>query len=206
MEQESIKPSSIPVQVSHIVEEEVHLVDLIPSSRQLVGCCRTVLWSIVETCVRQEALTEAGLKTNKNETRTVEEVNDEIPFLDAQKQLLSDMVDLLGIPIDSNDENHSLPLQFGSKGTKKTLKNSEQSQPLTKKTRLSSVDTGGDGTMNNDKVMSTNIDRLLLLVPHDEATMVEENVYLARYDINNNNIIIIIKSSSFSSLTHAKVT
>ena len=185
-QQELTEPPSIPIQVSPIVEEEVHLIDLIPSSRQLVGCCRTLLWGIVETCVRQEALTETGsaggLDSNENEkVAPCHPVNDETPFLDAQKQLLSDMVDLLGIPVDSNDENHSLPLQFGSKtqrskGTKKTLKNDDQ-PPQQKKTRLVES-TSADSLF----VALTETVCLLLPVPHDEGTMIEENVYLARYD------------------------
>ena len=184
-EEEATEPSSLPIPAPKIVEEDVHLTDLIPSSRLLIGCCRTVLWGIVETCVRQEALSEAGLTDclnhHNHETRTVEEVNDEMPFLDAQKQLLSDMVDLLGIPTDGNDENLSLPLQFGakvqrSKGTKKALRDGNQPQPQQKKTRL------GVDTENNDATASeVVVECLSLPVPHDEATMVEENVYLARY-------------------------
>ena len=164
-----------------------------------------MLWGIVETCVRQEALTEAGLttclNTNHKETRTVEEVNDEMPFLDAQKQLLSDMADLLGIPTDGNDENHSLPLQFGAKvqrtkGTKKAFKQGDQPpQQQQKKTRLAveternEVTSSKQGVLSSDAAVGevAEVTCLVLPVPHDASTMVEENVYLARYNNSSAN-------------------
>ena len=215
MAEEPSEPSSNPIQGSKIVEEEVHLTDLIPSSRQLVGCCRTVLWGVVETCVRQEALTEAGLtgillNSNKNETRTAEEVNEDMPFLDAQKQLLSDMVDLLGIPADGNDENHSLPLQFGSKvqrskGTKKALKHGDHPQQH-KKTRLTADTESSEVPSPEKSVLLADAECLSLPVPHDVATMIEENVYLARYDSSSGTTKTISTAATTAAATSATNT